>query len=72
MRKEKITENGKEVIHFVGVGQNDYALCGQDLAGDVFLGCEEAAPTKNKVTCSDCIDIVKYCKKIRRAEYRSA
>lgn len=69
--REKIIENGKATVHFLGVGQQDYALCGQDLAGDSTLGYEESQGTKEKVTCRDCIAIVEYCKKIKRSEWRS-
>mgnify|MGYP003613857238 CR=1 FL=1 len=69
--REKIIENGNVTIHFVGVGQKDYALCGQDLAGDSKLGYEESEGTKERVTCRDCIAIVEYCKKIKRSEWRS-
>lgn len=69
--REKIIENGKVTVHFVGVGQKDYALCGQDLAGDSKLGYTESQNTKEKVTCRDCIEIVEYCRSIKRSEYRS-
>jgi hypothetical protein len=72
MIREKITENGVDVVHFLGSGQGDVALCGQDLAGDKFLGWDESTQTKEKVNCRDCIAIVKYCKKVRRHEYHSA
>ncbi len=69
--REKIIENGNATIHFVGEGQKDYALCGQDLAGDSKLGYEKSEGTKERVTCRDCIAIVEYCKKIKRSEWRS-
>lgn len=69
-KKNKITNivNKVEVIHFVCNIQNDYSLCGHDLAGDSWLGWEEGEPTKDKVTCVECIRIVKYCKAIRNSE----
>lgn len=69
--REKIIENGKVIVHFVGVRQQDYALCGQDLAGDSKLGYLESQRTNEKVTCRDCIAIVKFCKTIKRSEWRS-
>jgi hypothetical protein len=69
--REKIIENGKATIHFVGVGQKDYTLCGQDLAGDRALGYDESIGTKERVTCRDCIAVVEYCKKINSSEWKS-
>ena len=69
--REKIIENGKATVHFVGVGQQDYALCGQDLAGDSKLGYEESQVTKEKVTCRDCISILEFYNKIKRSEWLS-
>jgi len=65
--KEKITENNITTIHFVGVHQKDYTLCGHDLAGDKEY--ESGARTEKKVNCKMCINIVEYCKKIKRDEY---
>ncbi|SFC81269.1 hypothetical protein SAMN05421780_11062 [Flexibacter flexilis DSM 6793] len=67
--REKITQDGKQLVHFLGFGQKDYALCGQDLAGDNLLGYEASQTTNEKVNCPDCIEIVVYCKKIKYSEY---
>jgi hypothetical protein len=74
--KQKIIfKNGEEVVHFTGVGQGDYALCGHDLAGDSIFddrgGYKCATPTDDKVTCVACIEIVEYCKTIKTTEYTS-
>lgn len=74
-RQKIILENSdrEPEIHFVDCGQKDRSLCGHDLAGDDCYGYtyEEACETKEKVNCKDCIDIVKYCKRIKASEYKS-
>ncbi len=66
--KDKITfANGSAIIHFRGIFQKDYALCGADLAGDSIDEngyYDESKITDEKVNCPHCIAIVDYCKKI--------
>jgi len=65
-------KNGVIIIHFRSINQDDYGLCGADLAGDSvheFGAYEASKQTSSKVNCSDCIRIVNYCKKIKRNEY---
>ncbi len=69
--REQIVIDGEVIVHFVGIGQKDYALCGQDLAGDTGLGWEPGEQTKEKVNCPNCIATVEFCKKIKRSEFRS-
>lgn len=70
--KQKVTfENGKTVVHFMGTGQADYALCGHDLAGDSIHengSYGESTDTEEKVNCKHCISIVMYCKNIKNNE----
>jgi hypothetical protein len=64
--------NGVIRIHFLNPIQGDYALCGQDIAGDTIDengAYDNATQTKEKVTCQQCILIVEYCKSINRNEY---
>ena len=71
-RQKQIFENGVEIVHFVGVSQPDYALCGQDLAGDSIDEngkYDTAMVTLDKCDCKDCIRIVEVCKIIKRSEY---
>lgn len=69
LKKAQIFESGKIIVHFTGVFQSDYALCGQDLAGDSAgfdgEGAYESEPTNNKVDCEDCLRIVYHCKKLK-------
>ena len=61
--KEFIIINGVTTVHYVGVFQKDYALCGQDLAGDNLKDCEydSGVVTDEDVNCKDCLAIVNYC-----------
>lgn len=71
-KQKQVFSSGKSLVHFTGTGQTDYALCGQDLAGDSIddRGVYEAAlPTDEKVNCADCIRIVEYCKSIKETDY---
>lgn len=68
---KQIFESGKSIVHFASNGQGDYALCGQDIAGDDFSHEEaygEATITKEKVNCKDCISLVRYCKSLKLKE----
>lgn len=73
--KQKIEfEDGFTTVHFTGTQQSDYALCGQDLAGDGanFTGhgaYPTAELTKDKVDCEDCLRIVAYCKSIKKHDF---
>lgn len=71
LKQKLIYEDGFTVVHFTGTTQSDYALCGQDLAGDNANydghgGYGVAEATYSKVDCKDCIRIVSYCKSIDR------
>ncbi len=73
-RYKVIYSKGETEVHFIGAGQNDYALCGQDLIGDGDLDGRGSygSPklTKAKVNCPHCIRIVEHCKKIGSSEYQ--
>ena len=62
--KIKYTDGTSEV-HFRDAIMGDVSLCGHDLAGDGTLGWEAGVSTKEKVNCHHCIEIVKYCKKLK-------
>jgi hypothetical protein len=51
--------DGRNVVHYRGPFGNDYALCGDDLAGDEGVGEDEgwtqAAPTRRCVNCERCL-----------------
>lgn len=70
-RKYLITIGKEKTIHFVGDFQQDYSLCGHDLAGDEDMGWTEGVYTTSKVNCQDCIRIVRYCKAIGEEEMKS-
>ena len=73
IREKQIFENGDVVIHFRSPIQSDYALCGQDLAGDSIDergNYENSIQTNERVTCKTCIEIVEYCKEIKRNSYK--
>lgn len=65
----KIKTDVDEHVHFkglIGVGVTLYDL---ETGGDSALGIEQAVKTKEKVTCPDCIRLVKYSKRIRKTEW---
>lgn len=47
---------------------DDYALCGLDAAGDGAMGRSPAIGIKGKITCPECIQIIRYCKKIKNKD----
>lgn len=59
---------GKSIVHVGSVLSGDSSLCGHDLAGDETMGWSMGEPTKDKVTCEDCIRVVDYARKIKESE----
>lgn len=65
---QKITFNdGTTIVHAIGQGQSDYALCGDDLAGDSGLGVlgggyGEAQPTNDAIDCKVCLAVIEHVK----------
>lgn len=58
--KHKITK--KTIVHCISVGQSDYSLCGQDLAGDTEYS--SSVRTTEKINCEDCVNIINFCKRL--------
>jgi len=56
------------LVHF-DTEKNTYTLCGLETMGDSGLGFSEMIPTKRKVNCHHCIEIIRFCKNIRSTEY---
>jgi hypothetical protein len=55
----------KGEIHFTGVVGGDYTLCGITLDSDpMTFGSYKI--TKEKINCTNCQEIVTYCKSIRK------
>lgn len=74
IHEKQIFANGDVVIHFRSPIQSDYALCGQDLAGDSIDdrgNYENSIQTKEKITCRHCIEIVEYCKAVKQSEFKN-
>lgn len=67
--KIKFLGNGdadfKNSVHFTGATGGDFTLCGLTLDGDT-VTTGDFKPTKDKVSCRDCQEIVTYCKSIRK------
>ena len=57
-------------IHANGVLGSDYTLCGCDIYGDETLGWVGGVDTHKKIDCPRCIEVIRYCKKIKRSEYK--
>jgi hypothetical protein len=68
----KIVTEENTHIHFdFKVGGQNYTLCGLETGGDVTLGIRMSEPVLHKrINCPRCISIVKFCKSIKRTEYR--
>ena len=67
--KIKTLEDHRTHFDFHEGGQN-YTLCGLETGGDERLGIGRPVQVKVKVNCPRCIDIVKFCHSIRRAEWK--
>lgn len=50
------------VVHAGAHGGNDYTLCGAALDGEDGNG--QMLRTRRRVTCRECIGIIRYCKSI--------
>ncbi len=70
--KIKFIGNGKEEMDYTLVHFDDnimdFTLCGITLDGDNKTAGEYEL-VKGKVTCKDCINIVDFCKGIKKTEY---
>jgi len=62
----KTLENNN--VHF-NTHRNNYTLCGLETGGDPGLGIEYPVKTQAPVDCPDCIQIVKFCHKIKKNEF---
>jgi hypothetical protein len=51
-------------IHADGAGGSDYTLCGLTLDNDPGT-CGTWTTTKKRITCDQCIQIIRHCKSIR-------
>lgn len=69
--KIKTWEGAKTHFDFAEGGQN-YTLCGLETTGDEGLGIQEPITVKRKVNCSRCIQIVKFCQKIKVSEFEGS
>lgn len=58
------------LVH-IDTHKNNYTLCGLETGGDESIGIMLSEPVPNKrVNCPECIEIIKFCKSIKRKEYR--
>ena len=49
----------------------NYTLCGLETGGDESIGIMLSETVYNKrVNCPECIEIIKFCKSIKRKDYR--
>ena len=60
----KIETEENNYIHFDGT-LGDQTLCGLEQDGDHEIGIMPGVKTTLPVDCPDCLQIVRYCKKIR-------
>lgn len=66
----KVKTPEDEAVHIDAPFGVTYTLCGLETAGDMGLGIEEGVGTRQKVTCKHCIEIVMFCKKVKRSELK--
>lgn len=64
------TDREKTVVHFVSPDCGDYSLCGVDIAGDI--GYDDGKPTNETANCRQCVELVLFCKAIKRSEYTTS
>ena len=69
--KIKTWEDSKTHFDFSEGGQN-YTICGLETGGDESLGIQEPIVVKRKVNCARCIQIVKFCQKIKVSEFEGS
>jgi hypothetical protein len=65
MKVQRIDYNGRIENHAPSVLSDDYTLCGLDNVGDMDLNIKKMETIEGKITCSLCIDIIKFCKSIK-------
>ena len=65
MKVLRITDNGRTVNHCDGSCANSYTLCGLDDNGDKDCGISPSKKINGKITCPDCIAIIRRCHKVR-------
>ncbi len=68
MQKIKIETETDSYIHF-DLNKNCYTLCGLETMGDSGLNIKLGRVVKGKVTCPDCIEIVKLCHLITKNDF---
>lgn len=66
--KLRIKTHIDDHVHFAATMGVDYTLCGLETAGDEDIEIGVGVVTKEKVTCPHCLEIVRYCKTIRKNE----
>ncbi len=50
-------------------GVNNRTLCNLEIDGDESIGIKKGKYVKTKITCPDCIYIIRFCKSIKEIEY---
>lgn len=63
---ERFREGAK--VHCQGAGGEGYTLCGYALKGE--NGNEPLVPCDQRITCADCIRIIRFCKSISRRDIK--
>lgn len=56
-------------VHADGI-ITDHTLCGLTLGGDSFLKIGVEIQTNNRINCTDCLKIIRYCKSIKHTELK--
>jgi hypothetical protein len=57
-------------FHCESADGNDLTLCGLDINGGD-CGIEPSIPSRANVNCPQCLEIIRFCKKIRLPRQRS-
>jgi len=66
MKVLQIIDNDKKQNHYPGhnIKQDDYTLCGLVASGDEKLGLSKPIEIDGKITCPDCVAIIRHCHKV--------
>ena len=67
---ERLRSSADNLVHFGSPDGNDYFLCGFAYEGEDGRDC--ADPTRGRVNCPRCIEVVRFCKTIKTREMRKA
>jgi len=70
MKVLRIVDNGRAVNHYGGAKQGGVTLCGLECDGDSELNITPGVYIEGKITCPDCIAIIRHCHNVNPSELK--